>query len=215
MARVGVGTIVGVDFDNTIINYNNVIRSVAIERGYLPPDGPTDKRSIRDFIRERPGGDGDIDWQRVQGAVYGPRINEAILIEGVVSFFRRCQAAKAKVHVISHKTEFSWYDPTRTNLRMAALQWLQDHDGFTPAGLGLNRDAIWFGATRREKLDHIRRLHCQVFIDDLIEVFAEPEFPPDVDAILFDTTGTKTYGRCLTYQSWVQIEEHLFDDDNR
>src|SRR2546423_15412146 len=114
MALVGVADVVGVDFDNTIINYDGVMRSVAVRRGYSSANGPTDKRSIRDLIWLRP--DGDIDWQRVQGEVYGSRIGEATLIDGVLSFFRRCMAARVNVHIVSHKTDFAGYDPTRTNL---------------------------------------------------------------------------------------------------
>jgi hypothetical protein len=210
MARIGAGDVVGVDFDNTIISYDDVIRSVAIRRGYVSAGCPTDKRSIRDLIRARP--DGDIDWQRVQGEVYGPRIDQAVMIEGVESFFRRCAVSGLFVHIISHKTTFAGYDPTKTNLRQAALRWLQDQGAFSDAGLGLDPDVVWFASTRQEKLTHIRRLGCRVFIDDLAEVFSEPEFPPGVERILFDPTGGGGESADRTFQNWSQIESYLFNE---
>jgi hypothetical protein len=210
MALIGVSDVVGVDFDNTIISYDGVMRSVAARQGYISADGPTDKRSIRDLICLRP--DGDIDWQHVQGEVYGPRISEAVLIDGVASFFRRCLDARVNVHIISHKTEFAGYDPTRTNLRKAALQWLRQQDAFVHTGLGLSAGNVWFAATRQEKIEHIRRLGCRVFVDDLVEVFSEPSFPATVERILFDPTGGEAKHADRAFRTWSEIEAHLFDD---
>lgn len=207
---LGVADVVGIDFDNTIIGYDNVMRSVAARRGYISSDGPTDKRSIRDLIWLRP--DGDVDWQRVQGEVYGSRIGEAVLIDGARSFFRRCITAGVSVHIVSHKTEFAGYDPTRTNLRQAALRWLHEQNAFVPTGLGLSPDHVWFAATRREKIAHIGRLGCRVFIDDLPEVFSEPGFPASVERILFDSTGAEAKDADRAFRSWPEIEAYLFDE---
>jgi hypothetical protein len=208
---VRAGDVIGVDFDNTIIDYDAVMRAVAVGRGLVPLDGPADKRAIRDLIRARP--DGDIEWQRVQGEVYGPRIGEAVPMEGVGAFLRRCAGAGAIVHVVSHKTERAGYDPTDTNLRQAALQWLWEQSAFSPAGFALRPEAIRFADTRQEKIGHIRRLGCRVFIDDLREVFAEADFPADVVRILYDPTASAATAVDRVCRHWSQIEAYLFDDD--
>ncbi len=201
---------IGVDFDNTIINYDALMRVVAIGRGLVASAAPADKRAIRDLIRARP--DGDIEWQRVQGEVYGPRIGEAVPMDGVGAFLRRCAGAGVTVHIVSHKTERAGYDPTNTNLRQAALQWLEDRSAFSPGGFALRPEAIRFAATRQEKIGHIRSLRCRVFIDDLREVFAEADFPDDVVRILYDPSGGTATAVDRVCRHWSQIEAYLFDD---
>src|SRR5207237_549076 len=114
-------------------------------------------------------------------------------------------------HIVSHKTEYAGYDPTRTNLRQAALQWLRDRCAFGRTGLGLKAGNVWFAATRQEKIEHIRRLNCRVFIDDLVEVFCEPCFPASVQRILLDPTGGGAEGADRAFCNWSQIEAYLLD----
>lgn len=210
MPRLRAGDVIGVDFDNTIIDYDALMHAVALARGFVPPGTPADKRTIRDLIRTRV--QGDIDWQRVQGEVYGPRIGEAVPMAGVDKFLRRCADAGVAVHVISHKTEHAGYDPTHTNLRRAALHWLELRGAFAPEGFALRRDAVVFADDRRQKIGHIRRLGCRVFIDDLPEVFAEPDFPREVIRILYDRGGGAASDAERACRHWSQIEAYLLDD---
>src|ERR1051325_6940804 len=66
--------------------------------------GTLTKRSIRDRIRLLP--DGEIEWQKCQALLYGQRIAEAKLVEGVADFIRLCRERGIPVHIVSHKTEF-------------------------------------------------------------------------------------------------------------
>src|SRR5262245_60110918 len=104
---------VGIDFDNTIVTYDEVFRSTAIARGLIDATGAGEKRTIRDRIRLLP--DGELCWQRLQGHVYGRGITQAKMFEGVDSFLRRCRRQKSPVVIVSHKTEFAHHDPTRVN----------------------------------------------------------------------------------------------------
>lgn len=210
MPRVSAGDIVGIDFDNTIIQYDRLFQDVALRRGLITDRSAGDKRAIRELARACP--DGDIEWQRIQGEVYGPRIHEARLIAGVKAFFQRCAAAGIRAQIVSHKTEFSAHDATHTNLRQAALAWLTANEAFTSDGLGLRPTDIWFASTRAEKLDRIGALGCRLFVDDLPEVFAEPEFPDAVERILFDPAGTEPARNFRSFRSWAAIEAYVFDD---
>ena len=67
--------VVGLDFDNTLVSYDDVVHSVALERGLISGDLPRCKRAVRDRVRQLP--DGENEWQRIQAAVYGPRIEGA------------------------------------------------------------------------------------------------------------------------------------------
>ena len=84
--------IIGVDFDNTLVNYDSLINRLAIERGLVHPGAQKSKREIRDAIRQLP--QGEIQWQRVQALVYGPRMSEAIPANGADMFLRSCAGRK-------------------------------------------------------------------------------------------------------------------------
>src|SRR5215471_11862452 len=174
----------GIDFDNTIVTYDELLATIARERGLLDTATPLNKRSIRESIRQLP--DGEIEWQKCQALLYGQRIAEARLIEGVTQFVAQCRERKIPVYIVSHKTEFSTYDPTGTNLRTAAMNWMIGNRFFEPAGLALDPANVFFAATRGEKCERIRQLACTHFIDDLEEVFLDDSFPPSTARILYE-----------------------------
>lgn len=201
---------IGVDFDNTIAGYDRLFARLAVEEGLLPASPGGGKRAVRDGLRARPGG--EAAWQRLQGLAYGARMAEAELIAGAAGFLERCRRAGVPVHVVSHKTRHSAFDPQRVDLRRAALGWMEAHGFFRPDGLGLDREQVFFEETRAAKIARIRALGCSHFIDDLEEVFAEPSFPRDVAAILYDPGGQAANGNGGAYRSfadWRQITEHV------
>ena len=201
--------VIGVDFDNTLVTYDALLKQVAIERGLLTPGVNYTKKEVRDHVRHLPNG--EIEWQKLQAVVYGTRIGEAQLIEGVDTFFRQCRRADWQLYIVSHKTEFAGYDETGTSLRQAALDWMWAHRFFASDGLGLTPATVVFGATRQEKLDAIRQLGCTHFIDDLEETFLESGFPQDVEKILFaphPPAEVPPGVRVIT--SWQGIGEYFF-----
>lgn len=201
--------IIGVDFDNTIVSYDEVIYNVALEKGWIKPEAKKSKKEIRDTIRQLPGG--EIKWQRVQAAVYGPRMGEARLIDGVRPFFEWCKRHQVRVYIVSHKTEFARRDETGTNLRMTALVWMRQNGFFDSDGMGLPEKNVYFESTRRQKVARIRELKCSHFIDDLEETFLETGFPPNVKKILY--APHKVHSSLLgvrVVSSWEEISDYFF-----
>jgi hypothetical protein len=200
---------IGVDFDNTIVGYGEVFHSVAIEWGLIRGDSEQDKKAIRDQIRHLP--DGDIEWQKVQAEVYGPRMNEARLIEGVREFFARCQQQNIKINIISHKTKYAHFDRMGIDLREAALAWMDCQGFFAADGWGLLPSDVFFETTRLEKIDRIGLLGCTHFIDDLEEVFLEDSFPCGVDKILFNPDACQPTLHTVRFaSSWKEIRGFIF-----
>jgi len=189
--------VIGVDFDNTIVSYDRLFEQLARERGLNVPSG---KKAIRDQIRLLP--EGEIEWQKLQGMAYGPRIQEAEIVPGVEEFFDACHQHDIPIVIISHKTEFAGYDETRTNLREAARAWLKEH--------GLGNETVYFAGTRAEKIALIKRLDCTVFVDDLEETFCEPDFPPGVEKILFAPHGHAPVPGVTICPTWQEIRERVF-----
>ncbi|MBW1973187.1 MAG: phosphotransferase [Deltaproteobacteria bacterium] len=205
--------VIGVDFDNTIVSYDTLMHSLAVEKGLIHPNIKKIKKHIRDAIRQLRN---DIEWQKIQGLAYGPRIEEAELIDGVKDFFKLCRIHNIKVYIISHKTEYARYDDTRTNLRDAAMKWMaKNHffDELANNGLGFSKEDIYFESTREAKINRIKQLRCTHFIDDLEETYLEPSFPDNVIKILYAPyneqarlSGVKIFSR------WKDISEYMFGE---
>jgi hypothetical protein len=200
---------VGLDFDNTIIRYDDVFVAAAKERGLIPEGFGGSKQQVRDAIRLLD--DGEISWQKLQGYVYGAGIGGASMFEGLDAFLRRAKAHGDTISIVSHKTEYGHYDPLRVNLREAAIGWMEEQGFFEPAQFGLSYDNVHFGATREEKLAVIRASGVEVFVDDLEEVLDEPGFPEGVQKILFSQHPVvgKPYP---VYGTWSEIAEAMFVD---
>lgn len=163
--------IIGVDLDNTIASYDALYHRAALERGLVDESTPVSKKAVRDHIRATAG---DVPWQHLQAEIYGPRMAEAALIPGADEFLRRAGEAGATLFVVSHKSEYARRDATRTNLREAAMAWLAARGFFDDPAIPLAREDVFFESTRREKIERVRALGCEVLVDDLEELLADP-----------------------------------------
>ena len=173
---------IGVDFDNTIVRYDDVFGRVALDLDLVPPHAATSKTSVRDHLRSI----GQEDrWTELQGIIYGPRMSDAEMFPGVAEFFARCRAADTPVAIVSHRTRFP-YLGEQHDLHAAARNFLARHGFHDEAGIGLPVDCVFFEETKDGKLARIAALGCTTFIDDLPELLADPRFPSGVRRILFD-----------------------------
>jgi hypothetical protein len=201
--------ICGIDFDNTIVTYDELLIRIARERGLIDSENAGTKRQIRDRIRQLP--DGEIEWQKCQALLYGARIGEARLIEGAAEFIGLCRERGVPVFIVSHKTEYSNYDPTSANLRAAAMEWMRAQRFFEPEGLGLAPEQVFFAATREGKVERIRELGCTHFIDDLEETFLEESFPRDTVRILYEPGRQSAAPPGVAWMNtWQEIRDYFF-----
>ena len=112
--------IIGLDFDNTIVNYDNVFHSIARERKLLIGEVQKSKTAVRDNLREHGRED---EWVVLQGLVYGSKMHRADVFDGVLSFLTWARKDKHQCKIISHKTEYPYAGP-KVNLHEAARQWI-------------------------------------------------------------------------------------------
>ncbi|EAM48930.1 hypothetical protein WH8501_30325 (plasmid) [Crocosphaera watsonii WH 8501] len=201
--------VIGVDLDNTIVSYDQLMYRLAVEKGWIDSTTPKSKKIIRDKIRQLPNG--DITWQKLQAFTYGSQMANATLIEGVTSFFRRCKQNNIKVYIVSHKTEYGNFDPTKTNLRQAAFTWMKKQNLFDEERLGLSLKSVYFESTRVKKIERISNLSCTDFIDDLEETFKEDSFPDNIRKILYDPHQQyHPFSNVKILSSWLDINEYFF-----
>jgi len=201
--------ILGVDFDNTLVNYDGVFLKMARQLG-LVLKGKAGKKNIRDAIRQLP--DGEKKWQQVQARVYGRAMNEAVLIDGVAEFLCACRRAGMPVYIVSHKTQFAAQGTDKIDLRQAALNWMTRKGFFDPAGLGFSDDQVFFESTRQDKVSRIKKLNCTHFIDDLEETFLEKSFPAHTSKILYSSEQASYPGDMTVMHDWKEIYGHFFNN---
>ena len=201
--------VIGVDFDNTLVSYDRLFPIAATDRGFSLPREMQTKEGVREYLRACDGG--ELEWRRLQAIVYGVRIIDAEMIEGVDRFFRLCRRAGVPIYVVSHKTEMTSYADPPINLRTAAVNWMESRGFFTHDGFGLSRQAVFFASSRSEKIAKIDALKCTHFVDDLEEVLLDPLFPPWVEGLLFAPAKASNTGTTVnTFESWDGICAHLF-----
>ncbi len=208
--------IIGVDFDNTLVSYDELMQAIALKEGWLSLEAAgagsgrgANKRQIRDQLRRLT--DGETLWQRLQARAYGTEIAAAPLMDGVEEFLVACRQRGATVYVVSHKTASAAADLAGSNLRAAALAWMEEHGFFAPGRFGLSRSHVFFESTRREKVQRITALGCTHYIDDLEDTFSEPGFPGLTEKILYAPEGaSRALAGVRVHRTWGEIHEHLF-----
>lgn len=201
---------IGIDFDNTIAGYDQVFPVVARKMELLPKDFEGGKNAVRCALRGQVNG--EHKWQRLQGAVYGRFMSNAELIDGVELFLHKAKSLGADIFIISHKSQYSHFDPSQINLREVAIKWMEDHGFFLENGIGISQKAIHFLSSRTKKVERIASLKVDVFIDDLSEVFSEPSFSVNVRKILFTNGMVVSDGNYESIPDWQGIKNAVFPD---
>lgn len=198
--------IIGVDFDNTIVSYDDLFYKTALELRLIPPEYGITKNAVRNYFRKTGK---EEKWTELQGIVYGTKMREAKPFPGVIDFFIKLKEKNIPVFIISHKTEYS-KKGTRYNLHDAALNWLEFYGFFNANPIGLDRKNVSFNGTRAEKINKIIECKCSHFIDDLPELFEEKDFPANVERLLFDPRGEHTGNDSFKQMiSWNKIMDYL------
>ena len=197
--------LIGLDFDNTLAHYDSVFAIEAKKQGLVSDEWRGTKRDLKNKLHSIQNG-GKL-WQKIQGQVYGPSMYKADLFPGVARFLLRCKLQGHTILIISHKTRYGHFDPTKTLLREAALSWMDDQGFFDDRMFGLSRKNVFFEATRQEKVERIESLNLDVFVDDLEEVFAEENFP-SIKKILFSNTSKGAY-HDIVCNNWPAIANSI------
>jgi thiamine kinase-like enzyme len=196
---------IGIDLDNTIISYDTAFQLAAKKLKLFECDKILCKENLRNTIRRRKNG--EEQWQKLQGYVYGKGIENAQIYPGVQRFLWRCNQLGINVEIVSHKTKYGHFDKSKTLLRECANIFLGNN--FIGSSFSaINK--ITYTDNREDKLDYIRNNRFDLFIDDLVEV-VESISTTDCQSILF--SSGEVIGRLQdvkVMKSWAEIESFLF-----
>lgn len=176
---------IGVDFDNTLVDYSELLWSLAVERGLASESLPRCKRSVRDALRA--GAGGEDAWRSIQVMAYGECIARAKPMPGAREFLALAASQGADIFVVSHKTMYPNFGPRRVNLREKALCFLEGA-GLLEAGR-IPGERVHFLSTRGTKVSRLSELALDHFVDDLPEIFEHKSYPRATRGVLFDPSG--------------------------
>lgn len=198
--------LLGIDLDNTIIDYAPAYASIAEEFGLAP--SVRDRRSIRAVLR--PSDSNDDEWQRFQSVLYTEGLSAAVPSVGVLAFLDRARDLGWRIAIVSHKTERTQERFGGLLMREAATQWLIDH-GVIPSRC--LREYLHYESTQREKIARITRLGCDVFVDDLDAVVFHRDRPgftqmvhyvPDSKWVESPHRGVAGQGDFTAISEWIR-----------
>jgi hypothetical protein len=205
------GAHIGLDFDNTIVIYDQVFAELGQQAGLLPDGFSGSKDQARAHIRALP--DGEAKWTKLQAGVYGPGIQRARMAPGLEAFLTACRSHDCALSIVSHKTEFAAADPQGANLRDAARSWIIAQGLAGAATSPIPLQSIFFESTRVAKIERIAALRCDCFIDDLEEVFGEASFPAKIERHLIKLDAeTLPSGPFQPWCNWHDIQRNFFGD---
>jgi hypothetical protein len=155
--------IVGLDFDNTIINYEKLFKKIAYKKNLVPKNIKSNKNSIKEYLISK---NKEKEWTILQGEVYGYYIMEAKIYPGVKKAMQLMSKKNIKFFIISHKTKFPIMGK-KINLHLAALKWIEKNIFKYDESIKLSTKEIFFEKTIKKKIFRINNLKCDIYIDDL------------------------------------------------
>jgi hypothetical protein len=192
---------IGLDFDNTIVCYEQALALLVDDCFDLPNEIPRTKLGLRDYLRAE---DREPEWTAFQGELYGPGMRYAKPFGGAISTMQQLIGEGFDLVIVSHRSRYPYAGP-QYDLHDAAHNWISDH--LHPNGLfdGQSKN-IYFLETLSEKLKKISELSCDIFLDDLTAVLDSPEFPESTLGILFDPANINTMNpRIYRIGDWPSI----------
>ena len=119
-------TLLGLDFDNTLVRYDKLFHQLALEKNLIEQIVPANKTAIRDYLREQGK---EEQFTLLQGEVYGPRILEAEPAEGMLEALNKLNKNGVQMVLVSHKTRTPYMGPAY-DLHQAAWNWLEKYEFF-------------------------------------------------------------------------------------
>lgn len=112
------------------------------------------------------------EWKVVQEWLYTEGLNYASVNFGARNLIEKLRSQNADLFVVSHKTPVSAFN--KADLIQPAQRWIK-HNLSDIQELGANN--IYFEATRESKIKRIASLGLTHYVDDLLEVLQEENYP--------------------------------------
>jgi hypothetical protein len=194
--------IVGFDFDNTIVNYDNVFFKIALKKKFISKNISKNKSAIKEHFFKR----GKIkNWKILQSEVYGKQIFQAKPYKGFLKILKKLLYKKIEVKIISHKTLHPYYGE-KINLHDLSKKWIKKN-----IKIELRKKIkVYFEKTEKKKIQRIKKAKCDFFVDDLESILKQ--LPSKTKKILFSPKkkSAKSNAKFIIIGSWHELSRIFF-----
>jgi hypothetical protein len=159
----------GFDLDNTIIDYG-----ISVEKYCLNTKIPKQEKitNLRSYLRRIDPS--DLKWQEAQSWIYIDGLQYAKLNEGIEDLCVYLLSKNIGVFIVSHKTNKTQDRFGGRDLFSPVVNWIQHSNIKNFFNINEN---IYFMPTRDAKIQKIEQLDLDWFVDDLLEVLLDKNFP--------------------------------------
>jgi hypothetical protein len=196
---------IGLDLDNTIINYSETFYEVALEKKLIPRNFSKNKVLIKDFFHKNKKYD---LFTKLQGEIYGKQIIKAKIYSGFKEFIDLISNKEANLYIISHKTKYPIIGD-KVDLHECAINFLKKKNILD--NTIIKQKNIFFEPTVEKKIKRIINLKLDVFVDDLPKILLHQDFPSATKKILIDYSNSNKEFTGITANKWNEVFKNIFD----
>ena len=188
---------IGIDLDNTILNYD-ISHKVLIKKFLKIKINTSSKNKIKKIIIKKYG---IKKWIEYQSILYSEGLKWAYIDNFCKKFIFKNIKFGNEIYIISHKTVKSYYND-KIFLRKETLKKIKG-ENITGRGMIKSKN-IYFFESLEKKVNKIKNLNIDIFIDDLEKVFSNKYFPKNCKKILINLSDTKIKD-VVCYKNWKKI----------
>lgn len=185
--------IIGIDLDNTIINYQSSFERIAKLKKIK-----INKKFIKKELKQKIERISKNEWTRIQGKIYGEKIHYAKIFENFTNFVKFSIKNKISLVIISHKTKYPILGKKR-NLHTLTKKFLETK--FKNNYFRINKN-LFFETSIQKKIQRIKIKECDFFIDDLEDILSHKEFPKYTEGLLFNSNKSKKFNH---FKNWISL----------
>ena len=201
---------IGIDLDNTIIDYENIfIKTAKVNKFIFQNSKILNKKDLKKTIlRKR-----SIEtWQLLQGIVYGKKIKNAQIMSNFISFIKTAEIFDCEIFIVSHKTKYGHYLNKKINLQTEAYKWIKFNLIENNKLKIIKKKNIYFCESLREKVNQINKLDLDIFIDDLPKVVNHTNLSKKILKILLNKDIDAKNIEVINFKNWLSIKNFLFNN---
>lgn len=191
----------GIDFDNTIVLYDQIFYDLAFKKGYIEKNTSKNKKAVRDMMIKKGI---EEKFTEMQGEIYGKLISNSKMQLGLSNALQFLAKRGVKISIVSHKTKFP-IKGKKYDLHNAALMWLKKNKFFDEEYIGLKQKNVYFEPSVEAKVKRIEAIGCTHFIDDLEKILEKID--ESIVKILFSKKidKKKVNSDYLSVDNWKDI----------
>ena len=138
--------IFGIDFDNTIVNYDDEFKNLFKKKYFFNSKNLNTKRNIKNYIIKKKG---ITEWKKFQSEIYSNHIKKAYPNIEILKLLKFLDKNKIKFYIVSHKTIYP-YTGAKIDLHKISKKWIKNNI-FNKENNFRNKYKYFFETTEKKK----------------------------------------------------------------